>query len=329
MGLRYLWDRLLGHFQRDREIRRDRAALDEEIERFIQEVYPAIRNARGYLKQLRSPVEKAKNYIDQLVAAIPGPLPLSASDWGKGSPVELLFAEAKQVRDLFKNCGVLQSFFQKNPTDQSVALLTATLKEKTVFANELVGEITRRDVPHLAVDFTDHRIVGPSVTEMLNRRAVSEGALRLLGLRAMEYLTNLKSQEKDLAEEKRLLGVKLKILQAHSHSLEGLVESDRQSEVKAAEIKKLLTEISRQLDTVTAVLGTPEEALKHLLPVLDNPEQVMKFRPLTLRLDWRSFKVDKDAVDPGKEISLAELEIKDRLTRVALLVTIRRYEVLN
>jgi hypothetical protein len=262
------------------------------------------------------------------VAAIPGPLPLSASDWGKGSSVELLFVDANQVRELLRNCVALQSFFQKDSTEQTVALLTATRREKTIFTSELQGEITRRDVPQLAVDFTDHRVVGPAATETLNRRAVRDGALRLLGLRAMEHLTNLKSQKEDLAEEKRLLEVKLKILQAHNRSLEGMVESDRQSEVKTARVREMLTEISKELDAVTAVLGPPEEALKHLLPFLNNPEHVLTFRPLTLRLNWMGVKVDDGATDSGKEICLAELEIRDRLKRVALLVTIRRDEIL-
>lgn len=328
MGLKDHWDRLLSLLHQDREIRQATAALDEEIERLVKEVYPAIRNVRGYRKQLRIPVEKAKKYIEELVAAIPGPLPLSAADWGKGSSVELLFLDANQVRQLFRNSVALQSFFQKDSTKQTVALLTATRSEKTIFANELQGEIPRRDVPHLAVDFTDHRVVGPAATETLNRRAVKEGALRLLGLRAMEHLTNLKSQKEDLAEQRRLLAVKLKILQAHNRSLEGMVESDRQSEVKATQARELLTEISKELDAVTAVMGTPEEALKHLLPYLNNPEHVLAFRPLTFLLDWRGVKVEEGAEDPGKEICLAELEIKDRLKRVALLVTISRDEIL-
>ena len=329
MGLKDHWDWLLSLLHHDRDIRQSRAALDEEIERLVEQMSPAIRNVRGYRKQLRIPFEKAKKYIEELVAAIPGPLQLSAADWGKGSSVELLFVDANQIRELFRNSVALQSFFQKDSTEQTVALLTATRSEKTIFANELQGEITRRDVPHLAVDFTDHRVVWPAATETLNRRAVREGALRLLGLRAMEHLTNLKSQKVALAEEKRLLEVKLKILQAHNRSLEGMVESDRQSGVTTARIRELLTEISKKLDTVTAVIGTPEEALKHFLSFLNNPEHVLTIRPLTLRLDWRGVKVDEVAEDSGREIRLAELEIKDRVKRVALLVTISRDEILG
>ena len=191
------------------------------------------------------------------------------------------------------------------------------------------GEIIRRDVPQPAVDFTDHRIVAPAATETLNRRAIEAGALRLLGLRALEHLTNLKNQKEDLAEEKHMMGIKLKILQAHGRSLEGLLESDRDSEVKAARVRELLVEIDQELDTVTAVLGTPEDALNHLLSFLNNPEYVLTIQPLPLRLNWMGVKVEENAEDPGTEIALAEVELKNRLKRVALLVSIDRKEIIG
>ena len=210
-----------------------------------------------------------------------------------------------------------------------MALLTATYNEKTIFTSVLQGEIIRRDVPQLAVDFTDHRIVAPAATETACRQAIREGALRLLGLRALEHLTNLKNQKEDLAEERQMMRIKLKILQAHPRSLEGLLESDRDSEVKAARVRELLAEIDQELDTVSAVLGSPEDALNHLLSFLNNPEYVLTIQSLSLRLNWMGVKVDENAEDPGTEIVLAEMEIKDRLKRVALLVTINRNEIMD
>ena len=90
MGLRDFGEWLLGWLILDEETRKARVALDEEIERLVEEVSPAIRNVRGYRQQLRAPVEKAKKYLEELVAVIPGPIPLSAAAWGQGSPAELV-----------------------------------------------------------------------------------------------------------------------------------------------------------------------------------------------------------------------------------------------
>jgi hypothetical protein len=321
------WSKIKEALFPDEETRKRRAALNEEIEGLVREVAPAIRNVPGYRKRLHDPVERARRYVEGLVAAIPGPRPLSFNQNGPDSLVKLLFVDARQLGDLLNENPGLVSFFQREPTNQAVALLTATREEKTIFASARQGAIIRRDVPQTAVDFTAHRIVAPSVSEAESRRALREGGLRLLGLRALEHLTNLKGHKEDLAEERRVMGLKLKILQGHRRSLEGLLESDQDSAAKEARVREMLEEINLELDTVTAALGPPEDALKHLLSFLNHPEFVLTLQPLSLRLNWMGVKVEAGSEDPGTEIALAELELKDRLKRVALLVTIDREEL--
>ena len=147
MGLRDLGEWVLGRLLPDQETRKAEAALTEAIERLVQEVSPAIRNVRGYRKRLRTPVEYAQKYIEGLVAAIPGPLPLSAEQGGRDSLAALLFVGADQLRGLLNNNAALGSFFRNQATEQAVALLTATYREKTIFTCVLQGEIIRRDCP--------------------------------------------------------------------------------------------------------------------------------------------------------------------------------------
>jgi hypothetical protein len=329
MGLRDFGEWWRSWLIPDEETRQARAALDKEIERLVLEVAPAIRNVRGYRKRLRDPVRQAEKYTTELVETIPGPLPLSVEPGGPASLVKLLFASPGQLGRLFSASGDLASFFHRETANQVVALLTATCTEKTIFASVRQGEIIRRDVPQTAVDFTDHRIVAPAATEAECRRALREGALRLLGLRALEHLTNLKSQKEDLAEEKHLMGIKLKILQDHNRSLEGMLETDRDSVAKAVRVRKMLADVDLELQTVTAALGSPEDALNHLLSFLNNPEFVLTIRPLSLRLNWMGVKAAEDSEDPGAEISLAEMELKNRLKRVALLVSVDRKEIMD
>ena len=325
MILSRFYDWLLELIGLDRKTR----AFNAEIDALVQEVSPSIFNVRGYRKLLRFPMEQAKKHIDGLSETIPGPLPLSAADWGRGSPAELLFIDADQVRALLRASTDLKTFFQNDPAPRAFALLIATCNEKTIFGSAVEGAILRRDVLQEAVDFKDHRIVVPASTQELNCRKIKEGALRLLALRAMEPLANLKSQAEDLSEEKRITEVKLKILQVQARSLEGLLESDRESEVKADQIRKILSEINSELDTVKTELGGPREALKHLEDSLKNPEEILRYQRLTLRLNWMGVKVSGEAKDSGKEITLIEVEINDRLKRVAVLITVDREEVLN
>lgn len=329
MGLADLWSSIKDVLFSDAETRNTEAALVESVERLVEEVSPAIRDVRGYRKRLRDPVRQAEKYIQELVAAIPGPRPLSVDPGGPDSLGKLLFTNTDQLGRLFSDSDDLASFFHREAANQVVALLTATCTEKTIYTSERQGEIIRRDVPQTAVDFTDHRIVAPTATEAECRRALRAGGLRLLGLRALEHLTNLKSQKKDLVEEKHLMGIKLKILQDHNRSLEGMLETDRDSVAKASRVRKMLADIDLELQTVTAALGSSEDALRHLLSFLNNPEYVLTIRPLSLRLNWMGVKVEENSEDPGVEISLAEMELKNRLKRVALLVSVDRKEIME
>ena len=329
MGIADLWSAIKGFLFPDEETRKTEAAQVESIERLVEQVSPAIRHVRGYRKRLQDPVRKAEKYVADLVETIPGPLPLSIEPGGPASLVKLLFATTDQLGRLFSDSDDLTSFFQREAATRVTGLLTATCTEKTIFTSVRQGEIIRRDVPQTAVDFTDHRIVAPAATEAACRQALREGGLRLLGLRALEHLTNLKSQKEDLTEERHLMGIKLKILRDHNRSLEGMLETDRDSVAKAVRVRKLLADVDLELQTVTAALGSPEDSLNHLLSFLNNPEFVLTIQPLSLRLNWMGVKVEEDCEDPGVEISLAEMELKNRLKRVALLVAVDRKEIMD
>ena len=112
MGLKDLWSAVKGSLFPDEGTRKTEAALVESIERLVQEVSPAIRNVRGYRKRLRTPVEGARQYIEGLVAAIPGPRPLSADREAPDSLTAMLFVGADQVRGLLHDNAELVHFFE-------------------------------------------------------------------------------------------------------------------------------------------------------------------------------------------------------------------------
>ncbi|MBI5586094.1 MAG: hypothetical protein HY892_19975, partial [Deltaproteobacteria bacterium] len=147
MELKELWGSIKAALFPDEEIRKNDAALTEALERLVQEVAPAIRHVRGYRKRLREPVRQAEKYIADLVEVIPGPRPLSVEPGGPDSLEKLLFVSPDQLGKLFRDSVDLEAFFQRETSNQTVALLTATCSEKTIYASLRQGEIIRRDVP--------------------------------------------------------------------------------------------------------------------------------------------------------------------------------------
>jgi len=179
--------------ERRRRQRQKEAALVELIERMVQDSDPAIRKVAGYRRQLQKPVENALGYIEGLISSIPGPFRLSAEHWDKDPLIHALFVNPDEIRSLLHNCAKLESFFQKSGVDIAVALLTATKKERTIFGTTLEGEIVRRDVPQVAVEFYDHRVAAPVATQEEGRRELVQRGLNVLATCALEEIMQIQS----------------------------------------------------------------------------------------------------------------------------------------
>jgi hypothetical protein len=67
-----------------------------------------------------------------------------------------------------------------------VVLLTATKKERIIFGTALEGDIIKRDVPLVAVEFYDHQVVAPVATEGENRRELIHRGLALLARKPLK-----------------------------------------------------------------------------------------------------------------------------------------------
>lgn len=320
------WSRYLERKKRQRE--KD-AALVELIERMVQDSDPAIRKVAGYRRQLQKPVENALGYIEGLISSIPGPFSLSAGYWDKDPLIHALFVNPDEIRSLLHNCAELKSFFQKSGVDIGVALLTATKKERTIFGTALEGEIVRRDVPQVAVEFYDHRVVAPVATEEENRRELVHSGLNALATYALEEIMQIQSIREDLAAQRHILAVKLKIQHTHKRSLERLLAGGSQSNKNTVQAEQVLAEIDKQLMELEPGSGRPQDFLRKLENILTAPGNFLTGEAIGMRLNWMGVKLNKESDENGREITLSELEIPGRLKRVALLTKISAKECLN
>jgi hypothetical protein len=326
IGILESWSRCR---ERKRQEREKAAVLAELIERMVQDSDPSIRRVADYQRQLRTPVENALEHIEGLIASIPGPFDLSAESWDKDPLVHAFFVSPDEVRELLQNSAELQAFFRPSAAPTAAALLTATMKERTVFGTAQEGDIVRRDVPRAAVEFYDHRIVAPVPTEAENRRELVHRGLNLLATYALEEMLKMHSIREELAAERRILAVKLKIQHTHERGLEPLLAGAGQTHSVEASAEQLLEEIDRQLMELDPGSGTPQDFLRKLEKVLRRPGEVLTGKTIGMRLDWMGMKLDQESAGNGSEITLAELEIPGRLKRVAVLATVAADECLG
>lgn len=323
MGILDTWNQ---YREAKKNQRQKESDLIDLIERMVQDSDPSIRKVAGYRKQLQQPVENALGHIESLISSIPGPFSLSAEAWDKDPLMHALFVSPDEIRSLLQNCADLKSFFQKSGKRTSVALLSATKKERTVFGTDQQGEIVWRDVAQVAVEFQGHRVVAPGADEAENRRELFHRGLYVLATHTLEEILRIHSIREELTEERRILAVKLKIQHSRERGLEGLLAGGGNSSESSEQAKQLLEEIDKQLMELEPGSGKPQDLLNKLEIVLLDPENFLRGQTIRMRLNWMGVKQSKESAENAPEVTLAELEIPGKVKRVAALVAVTAEE---
>lgn len=320
------WTAGVARFKENRSSRRQKeSALRDTIEQVVQASNPVICTLRGDCRRaLERPVENALAYIDQAVAAIPGPVELSSRKWHHDPYLKALFVTPDELGSLLCSHRKLKSLFVNERTRQVFGLLTATRRERTVFGTAIEGEIVRRDVPQTVVEFYDHRIVAPARTVMETCNELRQRALNNLVTQVLEKILKLRTLKNELLEQQNILSIKLKIQQSQNRSLDVMLEEEPESETQAAQI---LADIDRQIKEIAAESDDPQHYLSELKQVLSAPQQVMTVTPVSLKLNWMGVKQCEPSHCDLPEIHLADVELKGQYKRVAVLVAINREDV--
>lgn len=309
--------------------RQKEQALALAIDRVVKVSAPVVCSLRDCRRNLRSPVDNALSYIEQAIGAIPGPVPLSPENWDQDPLLRAFFVTPDELSSLLADDLRLRSFFVQPQAARAFALLTATKMERTIFAPAVEGEIVRRDVPQTAVEFHDLRILDLAATEAATRDAVKDRAFNVLVTQVLQRLLQLRALKDDLKEHQRLLAIQLKIQQTRTHSLDGLMPDDRGVEAAAPAAQQVLADIDRQIQDLAAESDSPEEYLRQLTAVLNAPQEVLTVVPIAMRLNWMGVKQDDASAARDPDIRLAEVEIPNRLRRVAVMININRKDCLQ
>ena len=325
--------RIKDRWNQSRELKKRKRKKDdtivEWIDRMLQESDPSIRKVPGYREQLRQPFENAMGYLEGLISSIPGPFSISADQWDKDPLTHSLFVDPNEIKSLLQKCAELKSFFQTTGAKTAVALITATKKERTIFGTGMEGEIIRRDVPQVAVEFYDHRVVAPAASEDENRQELVHRGLYVLASNALEEFMRIKSLIEELNGERRILDYKLKIHTTRERGIQRLLAGTLEPDSEIEQARQLLGEIDKQLMEFEQGSGTSKDFLRKLEKILFSAGNFLTEKAITMRLDWMGIKQDDVSAESGNEINLAELEIPERAKRVAVLASIDAGECLS
>jgi hypothetical protein len=308
---------------------REDAELTAAVERVIAASAPVICSLRDCRRDLRTPVDNALHYIQQTIDAVPGPVALSPEKWDQNPLLKALFVSPDELCFLLAGDSRVRSFFAQQRAARAFALLTATRRERTIFATAVEGEIVKRDVPQTAVEFHDFRILDLATTETATRCALKDRALNALVTQVLEHLLRLRALKDELKEHQRILSIKLKIQQTRTHHLDGLISGDCESEPAAPMAQRALADIDRQIQDLAAESDSPAEYLRQLTTVLSAPQEVLTVAPISMHLNWMGVRQRDASASRDCEFRLAEVQLPNHLKCVAVFATISRVDCLK
>ena len=324
---------LVQHMRRRRAAMQTRRQMEETmldaIETVVEGTDPRLRFVSGYRKKMRPAIKSALHYISEAVEQIPEPIEISKRTWNSDPRVNAFFATVGDLQIMLSSSAKIRRFFEHGEQQEGYALLAMAKQEKTVLRHQLEGEILRREVPQVTISFSEHRILAPSATEAETRKELIRCAFNVLVKQALERLVCLQARKETLTDQRRLLKIRRKFLQAERASLTSLLQA---SESHAQDLEDILQKMAankQNLLEAQAGIETLDDYLERVNEVLAHPENYLQLKMITIRLNRLGVKVQDNSPDAGNEITLTELTVGKQITRVVALVKYFRDEMLS
>jgi hypothetical protein len=308
----------------------DEALIEMAIERVVAGTDRRICAVGDYRKRLRKPVEQAINHVISLVDALPAPVAISPKAFAEDACLRAFFVSTEHLREVLGGFGSLRDYLAdlaEPPPEEIFGLLTMAREERSVFGMELVDDTLRRDVLQVAVNFSNHRCLGPTGNEADTRRELKIRAFDFLVEKTLERIASERGKRRELDRQRHLLKQKLDAMKAGQWGLGAMLNT---SEGQRPDLARLEAEI----ETIEAELGQfhtdslgLEESLACVTDTLNRPTDWLATQDICLRLDYRGIKVADAAAASSREITLTELFSCTGERRTVLLGRIARADI--
>jgi hypothetical protein len=304
---------------------RPRDELLEAVDLVVKLSHPNIHYVSRYRKKLMPAVEHTLKYADALIVQLPAPVSIEADSWNTDPFVRTMFLDNKEFKYFFSEQKTLKDFFQKTNASRCCALLVMSRKDKKILGAEMDGEILKRDVLQKTVDFSDHQIVAPAISESETRKELSLRVLALLATHCMEDILSLLESKKDMETEKRILEIKLNMRDALVRSRKSVLPDKSDNTGNTSEANEMLGELDRKIAEARLKLDEPEDYLNRIMELLYHPEQFLRSEPVRMFVNDMNIITRNEYRGKVDEIRFAELSTDTGLRKAAVLVDYKRF----
>jgi hypothetical protein len=299
--------------------------LLEAVDLVAKLSHPNIHYVPHYRKKLMPAVEHTLKYVDELVVQIPAPIAIGADAWNTNPFVRKTFMDDTSFRCFFSSNPELKAFYQKQNVSRCCALLVMNRKDRKIFGVGVDGDIVKRDVLHTSIDFSDHRIVAPMISESETRKEVSLRALELLASHALDSILSLIALKKDMETEKHILEIKLHLRDTNIRSKESLLPDGAGQAEEITVAHDVLEKIDKEIAEVRLKLDKPVDYLNKVTDLLYHPEQFLRSEPVRIFVDDMNIIIKNGDQRKADEIRFVEFSTSAGLRKAAVLVDCQRF----
>jgi hypothetical protein len=299
--------------------------IDMAIERAVDGTDSRLRLVPGYRKRLRPSIIQAVDHVVTMVGQIPPPVTATAAQHQGEPRLSAIFASAGDMLEILGRDPALHAFLMSEAgrgAEQVTALLLAERTERQVLGLDLVDDQVRRDVAQVAISFTGHRLIDPSLSESESRRLWTRRAFDHILALALGRMSETRLERADLERSRDLLQRKLKALQSGGWSFPA-------SDAPPSDPLALQAEIDGLTEQLNA-LGPAQDALnKHLdilVALLSDAGRQLWAEPVNICVD--ALNIQRSPQDPtARSVPLVELRNARGHSLTLLALAIRPVEL--
>jgi hypothetical protein len=294
--------------------------IEAAIKRAVDGTDPRMRLVSGYRKRLRKPVIHAIDQVIALVDRIPAPVPAGVDGYRDDFRLASLFASSDEMLQIFARDKALREFLSCNDglgAERVTTLLLARRVEKNILGIDLVGDLVKRDVAQVSVNFTGHHLLEPRAGEEESRRFLKRRAFDHLLALALNQITEARVERADLSRQRELLQRQLRAMKGGALTFEG-PEAGQPDE---ASLQADLDAVSTHLQALGADAGVLRAHLEIVAERLGEAERQLWSEEISLCLGPMNIRRDPD-YPSARQIVLQELHNARGMQAVILPIAI-------
>jgi hypothetical protein len=283
------------------------------VDYVIKAVEPKIKNAKGYRKRLQIPIQICLQHCKSMVAAVPGPLHLSQSDYYADPLIRAAFIGSAKIEDLLKNLQV--------PTGQeNIALLTMSHRVTSEFGSKQEGNMVIADANLKSVTFSDQKIISLSTTLAASREKLEKICFEMILEAVSSRLAAMRTNLTELREHRERLQAMAEMFSGEHQAGHYFGHDTSLDHEKLEKVEQLLKENKGELTKALESVETTEDWLQILIDYLKMPEKMLNFQTTTIRLDWRNV-IAGPADKQANNMTFAQCTLPGEMVRNAVLLS--------